>query len=241
MALLDLLQLPDGSFGMPAGQSSVDPFTGASPAEVAAQARDAAAERTRRGIRRPAPSGVDYSQWDSGASPVPFAGLSSASDAAAALAPSPAPMTAPPVASPAAMAPATPASAGAGPAPIWPGMLNAPLPSDMVGGGYPRPAPAPAAAPVPPPASAALPATSTPATGPIDTPAPVPPTSMLGRIGDMLNNRSSTLLALGAGLMGSQNLGRGCREDSRRPFRRSNRTSANSNSMRVCRSFAIVS
>jgi hypothetical protein len=205
MALLDLLQLPNGSFGMPTAQPLVDPYTGRDPFDVAA-------ERTRRSIRRPAPSAVDYSQWDSGPTPVPFPDmLQGPSEAAAALTPPPAPMAAPPVASPAAMAPATPASASAGPAPMWPGMLNAPLPADIAGGGgYPRPAPpTPPAASAPAQASVALPATSTPATGPIDTPAPVPPTSMLGRIGDMLNNRSSTLLALGAGLMGSQNLGQG--------------------------------
>src|SRR5437899_5779402 len=37
----------------------------------------------------------------------------------------------------------------------------------------------------------------------------VPETSILGRIGDMINNRSGTLLALGAGMAGAQNIGQG--------------------------------
>jgi hypothetical protein len=199
MALLDLLQLPDGSFGMPTAQPLVDPYTGRDPFDVAA-------ERTRRSIRPPAPSAIDYSAWDSGATPVPgMLGdlpLSNLSNAAG-LSPSPPP----------AAAPSAAPSAAAGPP--WSGM-NAPLPANMAQGGYPPfTPPAPTPTPSSPPApAAALPATSTPASGPIDPsnaqgqPA-VPPSSVLGRIGDMLNNRSSTLLALGAGLMGSQNLGQG--------------------------------
>lgn len=64
---------------------------------------------------------------------------------------------------------------------------------------------------MPQPDPAALPANSTPAT---DIPrGNVPETSMLGRIGgkidDFLQNNRSTLMALGAGMAGSQSLGQG--------------------------------
>jgi len=205
MAMLDMLQLPDGSYGMPAAQPMVDPYTGRDPREIAA-------ERLRRSIRRPAPAAIDYGDWQSGAAPVPFTpGGPGLADAAAGLAappaapaPSPLPM---PAAAPAPMGEPPAAAPGPSAMPPWEGMLNAPLPADIMGGGYPRPTPAPV------PSPAALPPASAPASGPIEKPASVPPTSVLGRmangIGDMLNNRSSTLLALGAGLMGSQNIGQG--------------------------------
>lgn len=66
--------------------------------------------------------------------------------------------------------------------------------------------------PMPPPDQAALPPNSTPAT---DIPAAlkgkVPESSLLGRIGEMLGNNSNTLLALGAGMAGAQNIGQGMR------------------------------
>lgn len=94
--------------------------------------------------------------------------------------------------------------------PAWPGMLSAPLPADMAAGGYPAAPPAPA------PAPAALPPASAPASSAADTPASVPPTSLAGRMDDVLSkvqnwtrDNRSTLMALGAGMAGAQNLGQG--------------------------------
>jgi hypothetical protein len=208
MAMLDMLQLPDGSFAMPSG--AVDPFTGASAAELAAQARAAAAERGRRGIRRPAPAAIDYGDWDSGAAPVPYPSLSGLGSAAATLAPPPA---------------ATPTAAPPGPSATdqsWLGMLNQTNPN--------------AAPPGWMSSSAALPAAATPASGPVAAPPParaplaapaapaassaVPETSLLGRvfqgIGDAVKGfddwrkeNRTTLMALGAGMAGAQNFGQG--------------------------------
>lgn len=95
--------------------------------------------------------------------------------------------------------PAAAAPAPAGDVPSWfQTMKGAPI-------NYPPAAAPPALAPAVDPA--ALPPTASPASA-SSSPA-VPPTSMLGRIGDMINSRSGTLLALGAGLAGAQNLGQG--------------------------------
>lgn len=208
MAMLDMLQLPDGSFGLPPPVQP-DPFTGLSPAEMAAQAREAGADRTRRGIRRPALAALDYGDWASGASPIPFSMLSNLSDAAS-LAPA-ASMAAP------AAAPAASASAE----PSWLGMLNgAPMPRPMDPGGYSVPSraiPPPPSPPLPPPSLTPT-APAAPAASPAAATAgaDIPDTSLLGRLKSGLSgfdkwrgDNRLTLMALGAGLAGAQSLGQG--------------------------------
>lgn len=124
-----------------------------------------------------------------------------------------------PLAAPAAAASpgAPPVAAPSGAVPSWLGMLNgAPMPKGMDAEGYPVPpaAAAPASRPSAPPPAAA------PASPPSSQGASVPETSLAGRLGggfgdllngfnDWRNNNRLTLMALGAGMAGAQNLGQG--------------------------------